>query len=92
MRQLILDVSDICDELDSLIDTNPTYLVSRVRRDTRRTKNKMLYRENLWLMLRRINLLIRLHLFTGLNLILPDMQSGLQCLRQNPHSLILFES
>lgn len=53
MRQLILDVSDLCSDLDPLMDTNPTYLVSRIRRDTRRTKNKMLYRENLWLMLRR---------------------------------------
>ncbi len=53
MRQMILDLSDLCTDLDPLIDTNPTYLVSRVRRDTRRTNNKLLYRENLWLMLRR---------------------------------------
>lgn len=53
MRQIILDLSDLCSDLDPLMDTNPTYLVSRIRRDTRRTKNKMLYRENLWLMLRR---------------------------------------
>ncbi len=53
MRQLILDLSDLCCDLDPLMDTNPTYLVSRIRHDTRRTKSKMLYRENLWFMLRR---------------------------------------
>ena len=53
MRQIVLDLSDLCSDLDPLMDTNPTYLVSRIRRDTRRTKNKMLYRENLWLILRR---------------------------------------
>lgn len=53
MRQIVLDLSDIMSELDPLSDLNPIYAVSRIRRDTRRTKNKMLYRENLWLMLRR---------------------------------------
>lgn len=53
MRQMVLDVSDLLCDLDPLIDTNPTYLVSRIRRDTRRTKSKMLYRENLWVMFRR---------------------------------------
>ena len=53
MRQIVLDLSDIMSELDPLSDLNPVYAVSRIRRDTRRTKSKMLYRENLWLMLRR---------------------------------------
>lgn len=53
MRQIVLDVSDLVCDLDPLMDTNPIYIVSRIRRDTRRTKSKMLYRENLWLMLRR---------------------------------------
>lgn len=53
MRQIVLDLSDIMSELDPLSDLNPVYSVSRIRRDTRRTKSKMLYRENLWLMLRR---------------------------------------
>lgn len=53
MRQIVLDLSeDIC-EIEPLADTNPNYVVSRIRRDTRRTKSKLLYRENLWLMLRR---------------------------------------
>ncbi len=53
MRQIVLDVSDLVCDIDPLMDTNPIYIVSRIRRDTRRTKSKMLYRENLWLMLRR---------------------------------------
>ncbi len=53
MRQIVLDLSDIMCEIDPLTDTNPVYAVSRIRRDTRRTKNKRLYRDNLWLFLRR---------------------------------------
>lgn len=53
MRQIVLDLSDIMSELDPLADLNPVYAVSRIRRDTRHTKSKMMYRENLWLMLRR---------------------------------------
>lgn len=53
MRQIVLDLSDLMSELDPLSDLNPVYSVSRIRRDTRRTKSKMMYRENLWLMLRR---------------------------------------
>lgn len=53
MRQMVLDLSDLLCDLDPLMDTNPTYIVSRIRRDTRRTKSKMLYRENLWVMFRR---------------------------------------
>ncbi len=53
MRQIVLDLSDIMSELDPLADLNPVYSVSRIRRDTRRSKSKLMYRENLWLMLRR---------------------------------------
>lgn len=53
MRQMVLDLSDLLCDLDPLMDTNPTYIVSRIRRDTRRTKSKLLYRENLWVMFRR---------------------------------------
>lgn len=53
MRQIVLDLSEMMCDIDPLTDTNPVYAVSRIRRDTRRTKSKMLYRENLWLMLRR---------------------------------------
>ncbi len=53
MRQIVLDLSDIMSSLDPLADLNPVYSVSKIRRDTRRSKSKLMYRENLWLMLRR---------------------------------------
>lgn len=53
MRQIILDMSDLMYEIDPLVDMNPIYVVSRIRRDTRRSKDKMMYRDNLWLMMRR---------------------------------------
>ncbi len=53
MRQIVLDLSETVSQIEPLADLNPVYAVSRIRRDTRRTKSKMLYRENLWLMLRR---------------------------------------
>lgn len=53
MRQIMLDLSGQLCELDDKMYTNPLYTVSRVRRDTRRTKSKLLYRENLWVMFRR---------------------------------------
>lgn len=53
MRQIVLDMSEIMSEIDPLVDMNPIYVVSRIRRDTRRSKDKMMYRDNLWLMMRR---------------------------------------
>ena len=53
MRQMVLDLSDLLCDLEPLMDTNPANIVSRIRRDTRRTKSKLLYRENLWVMFRR---------------------------------------
>ncbi len=53
MRQIILDMSDLMYEIEPLADMNPIYVVSRIRRDTRRSKDKMMYRDNLWLMMRR---------------------------------------
>lgn len=53
MRQIVLDLSDLMCEIDPLADMNPIYVVSRIRRDTRRSKDKMMYRDNLWLMMRR---------------------------------------
>lgn len=53
MRQIMLDLSEKLCGLDEKMYTDPVYTVSRVRRDTRRTKSKMLYRENLWIMFRR---------------------------------------
>lgn len=40
-------------EIDPLFVTIPSRMVSRVRRDTRYTKDKTLYRANLWLFFRR---------------------------------------
>lgn len=53
MRQIMLDLSETLCDLDDKIYTHPIYTVSRVRRDTRHTKSKLLYRENLWVMFRR---------------------------------------
>ncbi len=53
MRQL---ASDLCDELykiDNKMNLIPTKMVSRVRRDTRRSKNKEMYRSNIWCMFMR---------------------------------------
>ena len=53
MRQIVLDLAEMMTQLDDKMYTDPVYTVSRIRRDTRRSKSKMMYRENLWLMPRR---------------------------------------
>lgn len=53
MRQLASDLSDDLFAIDSKMNLIPTKMVSRVRRDTRRSKNKELYRENVWCMFMR---------------------------------------
>lgn len=53
MRKLMTDLSETLLELDENIYVNPVYSVSRIRRDTRFSKNKMMYRENMWLKLQR---------------------------------------
>lgn len=53
MRKLC---SDLCDELfaiDDKMNLIPTKMVSRIRRDTRFSKNKDLYRANVWCMFMR---------------------------------------
>lgn len=53
MRQIAgICVQDLL-EVDPLINSIPTKMVSRVRRDTRYTKDKRLYRENMWIMFMR---------------------------------------
>ena len=47
MRQMVLDLSDLLSDLDPLMDTDPTYIVSRIRRDTRRSKSKLVSRKSL---------------------------------------------
>ncbi len=53
MRQLASDLSDDLYKIDPKMNLIPTKMVSRVRRDTRRSKNKQLYRENIWCMFMR---------------------------------------
>lgn len=53
MRKIMIDLSETLTTIDDEIDVNPVYCVSRIRRDTRLSKNKLMYRENLWIMFRR---------------------------------------
>lgn len=53
MRALASDLSDELYKIDSLMNLVPTKMVSRIRRDTRFSKNKHLYRENVWCMFMR---------------------------------------
>ncbi len=53
MRQIAAILSEQLAALDPFMNTVPTKMVSRVRRDTRYTKDQHLYRENLWVMFMR---------------------------------------
>ena len=53
MRQIAAIVADDMYEYDSFMELNPVKMVSRIRRDTRYTKDKSLYRENIWIMFMR---------------------------------------
>ncbi len=53
MRQLASDLSDELFMLDSKMNLMPTKMVSRIRRDTRFSKNKQMYRSNVWCMFMR---------------------------------------
>jgi uncharacterized protein (TIGR02453 family) len=53
MRQLCADLSDELFRIDPKMNLIPTKMVSRVRRDTRYSKNKQLYRSNIWCMFMR---------------------------------------
>ncbi|HBL41442.1 MAG TPA: hypothetical protein DDY98_07740 [Ruminococcaceae bacterium] len=53
IRQVIEALSDTITDIDPEIPIMPTRMVSRIRRDTRFSKNKHLYRENLWAMFMR---------------------------------------
>ncbi len=52
MRALLDDLFDTLVEINPNFILDPVRCVSRVRRDTRYTHDKSLYRENLWLMIR----------------------------------------
>lgn len=51
--QLVEELAPTMLEIDSQIMTVPSKLISRVRRDTRFTKDKTLYRDNAWLVFLR---------------------------------------
>ena len=53
MRQLCSDLSDELYRIDPKMNLIPTKMVSRVRRDTRYSKNKQMYRSNIWCMFMR---------------------------------------
>lgn len=53
MRQIAGIIGEELLSVDPMINTIPTKMVSRVRRDTRYTKDKSLYRENMWIMFMR---------------------------------------
>ncbi len=51
--QLITELAPTMTNLDNQLLTAPSKLISRVRRDTRFTKDKSLYRDNAWITFRR---------------------------------------
>lgn len=53
MRKLAADLSDELFYIDNKMNLVPTKMVSRIRRDTRFSKNKDLYRANVWCMFMR---------------------------------------
>ncbi len=53
MRQLCSDLSEELFRIDPKMNLIPTKMVSRVRRDTRYSKNKEMYRSNIWCMFMR---------------------------------------
>lgn len=53
MRQLAMDLSDELYAVDDKMNLIPTKMVSRIRRDTRFSKNKEMYRSNVWCMFMR---------------------------------------
>lgn len=53
LRQIAGELSELMYEIDPMMNLDPNKMVSRVRRDTRFSKNKNLYRDNLWVMFMR---------------------------------------
>ncbi len=53
MRMIAENLLDDMYEYDSKMVLNPVKMVSRIRRDTRYSKDKTLYRENIWIMFMR---------------------------------------
>ncbi len=53
MRNLAADLYEDLYKIDDKMNLNPVRMVSRIRRDTRFSKNKQLYRANVWCMFMR---------------------------------------
>lgn len=53
LRHLAGELSPLMYEIDEKMNLDPVKMVSRVRRDTRFSKYKHLYRDNLWVMFQR---------------------------------------
>lgn len=53
MRQIMLDLSGLMYDIDDKMMTDPMKSVSRIYRDTRGRRNKIKYRENMWMFFRR---------------------------------------
>lgn len=53
MRNLCSDLSEKLYHIDEQMNLIPVKMVSRIRRDTRRSKNKEMYRDNMWCMFMR---------------------------------------
>lgn len=53
LRQIAAALSEQMLDLDDTIVTDPVRMVSRIRRDTRFTNDKTLYRDHLWIMFMR---------------------------------------
>lgn len=52
LRQIVDDLSDVMLDMNKDMILQPMRCISRVRRDTRFTHDKSLYRENMWIMFR----------------------------------------
>ena len=52
-HELIAQMTPAMLEIDAQFVVTPSRMVSRVRRDTRYTKDKTLYRSNMWMFFRR---------------------------------------
>lgn len=53
MRQIALDLSDLMLDIDDMMLLDPVRCVCRIYRDTRGNRNKIKYRENMWMFFRR---------------------------------------
>lgn len=53
LRQMVLDMSDLCSDIDDKMFLDPVRCVSRIHRDTRGNRSKVKYRENMWVFFRR---------------------------------------